>query len=303
MPDPTEPVIIATYCLALGIFALTATVRSVLGKKSEPVAEVMIVPEAGDPLDSPVLISPPNSEERVPTYFYRPLDLLGIGFVFLGFASLVVHSLGVTESGKGAALVAENLVSSIVFQFITAGIVIGFVIARIRPVAWLGLRWRKWPYVFLIAPGAVLFVWGILTGYEDSGVMQWIESLGVETVQDTVKLLQTSTDPQILGLMIFAAVVAAPICEEIVFRGYLYSASKHFTGPWVAGICSALVFSATHGSLAPLLPLFILGCVLAFIYQKTGSLWAPIAVHFCFNGATVALQMAARFHWVELPTP
>jgi membrane protease YdiL (CAAX protease family) len=131
--------------------------------------------------------------------------------------------------------------------------------------------------------------------------MQWIESLGVETVQDTVKLLQTSTDPQILGLMIFAAVVAAPICEEIVFRGYLYSASKHFTGPWVAGICSALVFSATHGSLAPLLPLFILGCILAFIYQKTGSLWAPIAVHFCFNGATVVIQMAARFQLIELP--
>jgi hypothetical protein len=92
----------------------------VLRKKSESLAEVMIAPDVGDPLDLPALISPAPAEERVPTYFYRPLDLLGIGFVFMGFASLVVHSLGVTEGGKGAGLVAESLVSSIIFQFITA---------------------------------------------------------------------------------------------------------------------------------------------------------------------------------------
>ena len=56
-----------------------------------------------------------------------------------------------------------------------------------------------------------------------------------------------------------------------------------------------MVFAAAHGSLAALLPLFIFGCVLVFIYEKTGSIWAPIAVHFCFNGATVALQLAIRY--------
>jgi membrane protease YdiL (CAAX protease family) len=64
----------------------------------------------------------------------------------------------------------------------------------------------------------------------------------------------------------------------------------------VAGVCSALIFAAAHGSLAALLPLFVFGCVLAFLYEKTGSLWAPIAVHALFNGATVLVQLAAR-HW------
>jgi membrane protease YdiL (CAAX protease family) len=165
------------------------------------------------------------------------------------------------------------------------------------------LRWPAWRWVFLIAPSAVLSMWvffGILQG---SGFMEWMESLGVEAVQDSVKLLQTSTDPAIIGLMVFAAVVAAPLCEEIVFRGYFYPTAKKFVGPWAAGICSALVFAAAHGSLAALLPLFVFGCVLVFIYEKTGSLWAPVAVHFCFNGATVLIQMIARYYNLSLDAP
>lgn len=276
MPDPTLPVISATYCLALVTFVVMAVVRR---KKTQPL------------------------EDRVPTHFYQPRDLAGIAFVFLGFSALVISSLGVKAVAKDPTSLAGNLLFSILFQFVTAGIVTSFVIKRIRPVAWLGLRWRGWPMVFVIAPTAVAFIWGLVLGCHFLGLMRWIESLGVETVQDTVKLLQTSTDPQILGLMIFAAVVAAPICEEVVFRGYLYPACKRFAGPWVAGICTALVFAATHGSIAALVPLFALGCVLAFVYQRTGSLWAPIAVHFCFNAATVGIQMVARFLPSELTPP
>ena len=68
-----------------------------------------------------------------------------------------------------------------------------FVIGRIRPVDWLGLKWRAWPWVFLIAPAAVFCMWILFGGLQVAGLMDWIESLGVETVQDTVKLLQNPT--------------------------------------------------------------------------------------------------------------
>jgi membrane protease YdiL (CAAX protease family) len=176
------------------------------------------------------------------------------------------------------------------------------VITRVRPAEWLGLKWRKWPWVFVIAPVAVISMWLFFGGLQVSGFMKWMESLGVDSVQDTVKLLQDATDPLTLGLMAGAAVLAAPICEEIVFRGYLYPAAKKFTGPWVACFFSALVFAAAHGSLAALLPLFLFGCVLVFIYEKTGSIWAPMAVHFCFNGATVLIQLAVRFYHLPVDT-
>ena len=284
MPDPTESVIIATFCTALGVFALTAAARKLLG--NGPALEDEI-PQMG----------------RVPTHFYQPLDLLGLGFVFLIFFYLVVGSIQISAGKDEAAMTVNGLRSAIGFQFVSAAIVTAFVIGRVRPVAWLGLRWAGWPWVFLIAPGAVVSMWAFFSGLETSGFMRWIDSLGVETVQDTVKILQKSSDPQIVGLMVIAAVVAAPLCEEIVFRGYLYAAAKRFAGPWVAGICSALVFAAAHGSLAALLPLFVFGCVLVFIYERTGSLWAPIAVHFCFNGATVVIQLVARHYHINLQAP
>jgi len=297
MPDPTEFVIIATFSTALGIFALSAVARMLTGENPVPLAVIEPIPaEIGSPYQPPMLpvAPPPLPVGRVPVWFYRPLDLLGIGFVFVLFFGLVVASL--KPSSKAEPIIdPQGLLASISFQFIIAGIVTAFVIGRIRPVEWLGLRWAGWRWSFLIAPAAVLLMWLFFWGLQAIGFMRWIESLGVETVQDTVKILQDSNNPAVLGLMAFAAVIAAPFCEEIVFRGYLYSATKRFAGPWAAGICSALVFAAAHGSIAALLPLFVFGCVLVFVYEKTGSLWAPITVHFCFNGATVAIQMAARY--------
>lgn len=239
-------------------------------------------------------LPPPLPGTGIPTWFYRRWDLLGLGFVFFVFFSLVVSSVH-ASSEKEVALDPGTLIASIAFQFICAGIVMAFVLFRVSPIVWLGLKWRQWRWVFLIAPGAVLGMWLFFFLLQIAGFMKWVETFGVEAVQDTVKLLQESTDPAVLVLMTVAAVIAAPICEEIVFRGYLYPAAKKFAGPWAACICSALIFAAAHGSMAALLPLFVFGCVLVFIYEKTGSVWAPIAVHFCFNGATVLVQMAARY--------
>jgi membrane protease YdiL (CAAX protease family) len=306
MPDPTESVIIATFCTALGIFALTATARKLLGGKRTPVLPLESTPaDEESPYQAPVIgnFLPPLTVGRVPVEFYQPLDLLGLGFVFLVFFSLVIGSVRASAGKDEMMLTVSSLISSIGFQFVSAGIVTAFVVSRVRPVEWLGLRWPGWRRVFLIAPGAVLAMWAFFSGLEATGFMRWIDSLGVETVQETVKILQNSTNPEILGLMVIAAVVAAPLCEEIVFRGYLYPAAKRFAGPWAAGIGSALVFAAAHGSIAALLPLFIFGCLLVFIYEKTGSLWAPIAVHFCFNGATVVIQLAARHYNIDLNAP
>ena len=296
--DPTALVITVSFASALGIFICGALFN---GRK-RAVTEESIIPE--DLADSPYHAHPAGDlatdlpSGKIPTAFYNSADLLGIGLIFLIFLGLVmasVHGPKDTEQVLGSGA----LVTSIILQFFLAAIAILMVRRRMGPVAWLGLRWQQWPWVFVIAPCAVFAMWAMFLMLQLGGYMRWIESHGVETVQDTVQLLQTATDPAILGLMAFAAVIAAPLCEEIVFRGYLYPAAKKFAGPWVAGVFTALVFACAHASLAALLPLFIFGLVLVFVYEKTGSLWAPIAIHFCFNGATVALQLTSRF--LDLP--
>lgn len=310
MFDPTESVIIASFATATAAFLVAAVSRN-LGRE-EPVHVEIPDPTTDISPYVPPVAQPDDPEEvpsasrpgismpgKVPTWFFRPMDFIGIGIIVMFYAIMVVASLRMVGDGD-AKLDPGALITTIGFQFISAGIVCAAVIPRVRASEWLGLRWDRWPTVFLIAPACVIAMWLFFYGLQVSGYVQWLESLGVDGVQDTVKVLQESTDPLTLWLMAGAAVVAAPLCEEIVFRGYLYGAAKRFAGPWAAGFFSALVFSSVHGSLVALLPLFVFGCLLVYVYEKTGSIWAPIAIHFCFNGATVLVQMAVRFGY--LPT-
>jgi membrane protease YdiL (CAAX protease family) len=301
MFDPTEFAIIATFSAALCVFVMTSIAKAFWKNECDrPMASVAPLEPECSPYQPPLEVDPQPTRPlgRVPTRFYRRYDLLGIALIYGMFFALVLLSLRGGEDNKPISE-AGGLIGAIGFQLITAGMVTAMVIGRVGLIEWLGLKWSNGWQVLFIAPGAVFGMWLFFGGLQVSGFMKWIESLGVETVQDTVKLLQESNDPVILTLMIVAAVIAAPICEEIVFRGYFYAASKRFAGPWAAGVCSALVFAAAHGSVVALLPLFVFGCLLALIYEMTGSILAPVAVHFCFNGATVLIQFAARYY--EIP--
>lgn len=305
MSDPTELVLTGVFAAALGIFAFAALWRRIRAGNARArnggrvLAALAESPHEAPP---PAAVPPPLPSGKVGVWFYRPWDLLGVAVIFLVFALLVLGSAQAANGG-GPALGAGTLLVNIGFQVMLAGVVAASVVGRIGWVSWLGLRWPGWPRVFLIAPAAVVFMWLLFAALKISGYVKWMESFGVETVQDTVRLLQQSEDPLVLGLMAVAAVVAAPLCEEIVFRGYFYPVMKRHAGPWPAAVCASLVFAAAHGNLTALLPLFVFGGLLVLVYEKTGSLWAPIAVHCCFNSATVLAQFAARYYHIPLDTP
>ena len=64
---------------------------------------------------------------------------------------------------------------------------------------------------------------------------------------------------------------------------------------------SAALFAAIHLSLLSLLPIFVLGLGLAWVYDRTKSLLAPMAMHATVNGISVALALLVRFDVVRLP--
>ena len=81
--------------------------------------------------------------------------------------------------------------------------------------------------------------------------------------------------------------IAAPIVEELIFRGYLYPIMKKYTGAWFALISSSLLFGIIHVSLVPLIPLALFGAILVLLYEYTESIWTPIIAHCIFNTATL----------------
>lgn len=234
---------------------------------------------------------------QVPTYFYNPIDLLWFGILF-GLFSLGVFLGG----GDKQTLTKSGIVGTIVIDFALV-LVTALLVMLLRPVSlstWLGLRWRQWPWVLLIAPLSVGAMWLLMGIMHFAGYQQWLESLGAKPMQETVRQFQEASDPWLMGMLTVMAVIVAPVCEEVLFRGFLYPVAKRFGGRIPAMIFTALFFSAIHGQLVGLLPLFVLGLLLSDLYENTGSLWAPIAVHFCFNGSTVALQFIARAYHLPL---
>ena len=57
---------------------------------------------------------------------------------------------------------------------------------------------------------------------------------------------------------------------------------------------ASAVFAAAHASLAVVLPLFVIGLLLSWLYLRTGSIWPPFAAHAAQNllalAATLALE-------------
>jgi uncharacterized protein len=84
--------------------------------------------------------------------------------------------------------------------------------------------------------------------------------------------------------------VVAPICEEFLFRGYIFTALRAW-GTLPAALVTALLFGGVHVSSAPvadLLPLAALGFGLCMLYRYTGSLYPGIATHSLNNSIAFA---------------
>ncbi len=73
--------------------------------------------------------------------------------------------------------------------------------------------------------------------------------------------------------------VLIPVVEELIFRGLVYRRVRWYLGVMPAMILSALFFGTVHGNLLQGLYAFIIGLLLAYVYERFHSILAPIAVH------------------------
>ena len=90
----------------------------------------------------------------------------------------------------------------------------------------------------------------------------------------------------ILFLAVFVSVLG-PVIEEIFFRGFLYNAVKKRFGILSGALLSGALFSILHTNIVGFLPILILGILMAFLYETTGSLVASMSVHILHNSIIV----------------
>ncbi len=100
-------------------------------------------------------------------------------------------------------------------------------------------------------------------------------------------------DPLQLGTLALGAVIAAPLGEELFFRGFLYRAMRQRWGVRWALLATSLLFAFIHSSPSAFLPYAALGLAFGLVYEWVGSLWASITLHALWNLVVLSVAIAA----------
>jgi membrane protease YdiL (CAAX protease family) len=166
-----------------------------------------------------------------------------------------------------------------------------------RRIGWTTVRpWRdvKWGLLGLLL--SLPLVFGVTQAAVRLG-----ESLGQPRPDDghvMLKMMRESPSLAATALIVFGAIVLAPVLEEITFRGLTQTALRRLWSPhprrrWPVILAAAAVFAGVHAPAVAwqaIPALFALGVVMGWLYEKTGSLWPSIVLHMGFNATNVTLM-------------
>ncbi len=91
---------------------------------------------------------------------------------------------------------------------------------------------------------------------------------------------------------ILLVAIAAPVSEEVCFRGMLFGGLRERLPRWIAALISAAIFGTLHAvtGLSAVPPLVAFGLILALLYEKTGSIVPGILLHVLNNSVALAAQ-------------
>ncbi len=133
------------------------------------------------------------------------------------------------------------------------------------------------------------FFMAAMVGALVTAALEFIDiEVSAQEVVNTFQNAEHASQKILLGLM---AVILAPIVEEVMFRGVLFTALKQYLPSWIALWGSAVLFGLVHANMVSLLPLTLLAVMLAKLYERSGNLWAPIFAHAIFNSINLALML------------
>ena len=98
---------------------------------------------------------------------------------------------------------------------------------------------------------------------------------------------------------LLSVVLAAPIVEELLFRGLVYGNLQKLWNQKGAMLASALLFGLYHGNVVQFIYAFIIGLLLVYIYEAFGTICAPILSHMIANGVSVFMTECLDMSWLE----
>ena len=174
----------------------------------------------------------------------------GLEVLFRALFGLALHK-GMTKQEQIRVQIMANFILKLVVLF-----VFGF---------WYAVRENKWQYAIGITVGFLRYLLPNIFACYDN-------------VSEILSLKNGS--PFAVLLLV---VVVGPIAEELLFRGVIYGGLRTCFPVDVSALVSALIFGIYHKNIVQGLYAAAFGIILAYIFEKTQSIWGSTLMHMAFN--------------------
>ena len=107
---------------------------------------------------------------------------------------------------------------------------------------------------------------------------------GIGMQEEMAKILAgIARTPFNMAAMFFAIAIAAPVVEELLFRGFLQNALTKYLPIWGAILLSSFLFALVHLQPYAIPGLMSLSIAFGYLYHRTGSLRTNIILHMANN--------------------
>ena len=239
----------------------------------------IIAPTTPTPNDPPW-----NTPVAIGVWFASVLAIVIVPTLFvLPYVISQVGDLGKTQAlgeflQNDATAIILQIVAVIPAHLLTLALV-WMVVTRLRRFSFRevlgwhsgGMRW--WHYAIILT--VFFIIAGVVGNYFP------------EQENELLRILKSSRSA--VFLVAFMATFTAPLVEEVVYRGVLYSALQRSLGVWPAVAMVTVLFALVHlpqyyPSHSTMFLLLLLSLILTLVRVKTGSLLPCIVLHTIFNG-------------------
>lgn len=213
-------------------------------------------------------------------------------FIFKLAAFSVVYALGLVDYLIGIIFVIFSINDAsdefVVLLHILGLLIFLFLIFGLyKPVIWKVLSAQKLTLnnvlkstglFFLIAFGLRLLILIPLALF----LLIYNNSTGGKNLYPWEFLGETQFNITSMYALVSIALVT-PVFEELFYRGILFNSFKSKFGIAVSILLSSAIFGLFHGGVAQIIGGFLVGIILAVIYERKKNIWYPIILHSCIN--------------------
>ncbi len=145
--------------------------------------------------------------------------------------------------------------------------------------------WLKWRDLLLAPSGWLVYlILSISLAIIASKIIPWYDFNQKQDLGFNFSMAVNNFDKVAIYIML---VILAPIAEEILFRGYLFTKLRSHLSLISAIIITSLLFGLAHGAWNVGVSTFALSVVSCVIREYTGSLYVPILIHMINNGVAL----------------